>query len=204
MLERFTLQSARAALSAAVEAAESSTGEKPFLVGFSLGGYVAIDWIAHNPDRVSGLLAAACGTDPGPVVVTVWRQLARAIHLLPDRGMALNNAAVRLFVPQPGAADVIAGGVALEVMDDVLTVLGSLRPSRSLALVDVPVTFVNGALDHVRLHDRRMLKATRLGKLVTVPGATHMVSVIKPELFTRLMASAYSMAGGTPTPDRLP
>ena len=193
--ERFTLDAALQGIGDAVTAAEAS-GHKPYLVGFSLGGYLAIEWVARNPGRVAGLLPAACGTVPSPVIMHGWRVIAKGIHRFPDRGLALNNFTVRLFVPQPGATDVIAGGVALEVMDDVLRSLLRLRPVERLREIDVPVLFVNGRFDHVRAHASRYLAATRNGRLVTVPGSSHMVSVVRPREFTAALLDGYADATG--------
>lgn len=197
--QRFTLDSALKTIDDAVAAAEAS-GNKPYLVGFSLGGYLAIEWVARNPGRVAGLLAAACGTVPSPVIMHGWRVGAKVIHKFPDRGLALNNAVVRLFVPQPGAADVIAGGVALEVMDDVLLALLPLNPVARLREIDIPVLFVNGRFDHVRAHAKRYLAATRHSRLVTVPGSSHMVSVVRPREFTEAMLDGYADATGWARP----
>jgi pimeloyl-ACP methyl ester carboxylesterase len=191
--ERFTLDLALTSIGDAVTTAEAS-GSKPYLVGFSLGGYLTIEWAARNPGRIAGLLAAACATVPHPVIMHGWRAAAKVIHTFPDRGRALNDFAVRLFVPQPGATDVIAGGVALEVMDDVLRSLLELRPLERLPQIDVPVLFVNGRFDHVRAHAGRYLAATQNGRLVTVPGASHMVSVIRPHEFTSALLDGYRQA----------
>ena len=191
--ERFTLDLALKGIDEAVAAAEAS-GSKPYLVGFSLGGYLTIEWAARNPGRIAGLLPAACATVPHPIIMHGWRAAAKVIHTFPDRGRALNDFAVRLLVPQPGATDVIAGGVALEVMDDVLLSLLELRPLERLAEIDVPVLFVNGRFDHVRAHAGRYLAATRSGQLVTVPGASHMVSVIRPREFTDALLDGYRAA----------
>lgn len=195
--ERFTLDLALTSIGDAVTAAEAS-GSKPYLVGFSLGGYLAIEWVARNPGRVAGLLAAACATVPHPVIMHGWRAASKAIHTFPDRGRALNDFTVRLFVPQPGATDVVAGGVALEVMDDVLRSLLVLRPLERLTEIDVPILFVNGRFDHVRAHAARYLAATRNGRLVTVPGASHMVSVVRPHQFTDALLDGYrhAVSGG--------
>jgi pimeloyl-ACP methyl ester carboxylesterase len=191
--ERFTLEGASRAIDDAVASATES-GSRPYLCGFSLGGYLAIDWAGAHPGAISGLLAASCGTEPHRVVLDGWRLLARGIHALPDHGRALNDFAVRMFVPPPGAADVLAGGVALEVMDDVLRELRPVKPAASLARIDVPVVFVNGQLDHFRLHAGRYLAATGRGRLVTLPRTTHMVSVVRPEEFTRILLEGYAEA----------
>lgn len=197
MGERFTLDAARRSIDDAVGSLTATSGRLPYLVGFSLGGYLSIDWVARNPGRVCGLLAASCGTVPGRVVLDGWRMLARIIHRFPDRGLSLNNLVVRTIVPMPGAADVIAGGVALEVMDDVLRDLRQVRPIESLTRITEPVLFVNGRLDHIRWHAARYLAATTDGTLVTIPGATHMVSVARPRQFTDVMLAGYRAIAAT-------
>lgn len=193
--ERFTLDAALRSIGDAVAEAEAS-GSKPYLAGFSLGGYLSIEWVAQNPGRVAGLLAAACGTVPHPIVMHTWRGIAKVIGSFPDRGLALNNLAVRLFVPQPGANDVIAGGVALDVMDDSIRALLEFTPIESLRRIEEPVLFVNGKWDHVRSHARRFIAATRNARLVKVPGASHVVPAIRPQEFTRELVAHYREVTG--------
>ena len=196
--ERFSVDASLNAIGDAVGRATRETGAAPYLVGFSLGGYLAIEWVAAHPGRVAGLLAAGCGTTPPPVVMRVWRVLARVIGRMPDRGRRLNDAVVRLFVPPPGAEDVISGGVALDVMDDALIELSRLRPLERLRDIRIPVLFVNGRLDHVALQAGRFLAATPGARLVTVPGATHMVSLVRPDRFTEVLLEGYRAACGVP------
>lgn len=187
MGERFTLAGAVQAVSDAVDAA----GHPVFLCGFSLGGYVSLHYAGLQERPITGLLAASCGTQPYRVVLDSWRIAARMIHRLPDRGLALNNWAVRAAVRDPQlAADVISGGVALEVMDDALRELRALHPIASLRQIEKPVWLVNGSLDHFRLEERRYLAAARDGHLVHLPGATHMVSLTRPTAFTRVLLDA--------------
>ena len=84
----------------------------------------------------------------------------------------------------------IAGGVALDVMAPVLTAVGELDPERALARIDVPVWFVNGRFDHFRIEEQRMLRAARDGRLVVVPGATHLVSLARPDAFGAVVLGA--------------
>ena len=195
MGERFTL-------AGGVETIETAVTDAPgpvFLCGFSLGGYLAAHWAAQRPRDITGILAASCGTQPSRMILDAWRVGAGAIHLLPDRGLALNNAVVRAVIRDPEYAhDVIAGGVALEVMQDVLRELRGIRMAESLSRIEQPVWLVNGTLDHIRLQERRFLAATRHGTLVRIPGATHMVSVARPAAFTRVLVDAVRSAGPPP------
>ena len=187
MAERFSVESAVQTIETAVR---DATGT-PLLVGFSLGGYLSLHYAGLAERPVRGILAASCGTQPTRIVLDAWRAAAAVIHRFPDRGLGLNNAAVRTFVRDPQLAnDVIAGGVALEVMDDALRELRVLDVRRSLRAIPQPVWLVNGTLDHFRLQERSYLRAARDGRLVHIPGATHMVSVTRPEAFNRVLFEA--------------
>jgi pimeloyl-ACP methyl ester carboxylesterase len=187
MRERFTLAGGVETIDRAVADAAGPV----FVCGFSLGGYLAAHWAAERPREVTGILAASCGTQPTRPILDAWRLGAGAIHLLPDRGLALNNALVRAVIRDPRFADdVISGGVALEVMQDALRELRGIRMEQALSRIDLPVWLVNGTLDHIRLQERRFLRATRHGTLVRIPGATHLVSLARPEAFTRVLLDA--------------
>jgi pimeloyl-ACP methyl ester carboxylesterase len=184
--ESFTVDAALAAIDEEV----SRTDSPVLLVGLSLGGYFSIRYAAEHPDRVAGLVAASCSSLPRRVSVGAYRALARGIHRLPDRGLALHNGMARRFVPPAGFVDLGAGGVALDVMDDGLAAAGQLDPLRDLAAYPGPVWLVNGALDHFRLDESRMLRACRDGRRVRIPGATHLASLVRPEAFTRIVVDA--------------
>ena len=167
------------------------SGRTPrLLVGLSLGGYLGIEYAATHPGRIDGLVAASCGTRPRGAGLAGYRRLADAIGRLPDRGRALNDLMVRVFLPRESVDDVLAGGVALDVMAPALGAVGALDPEDALARIDVPVWLVNGRFDHFRIEERRMLRATRHGRLVVVPGATHLVSLARPEDFTAAVLGA--------------
>lgn len=187
----FSLEAAMLALSDALPARDAASATTPtLLVGLSLGGYLAIEFAGRHPDRIDGLVAAACGTRPRGAGLAGYRRLAALIGRLPDRGRAMNDAMARLFLRGDAVDDVLAGGVALDVMAPALTAVGELDPEGALAGIDVPVWFVNGRFDHFRLEERRMLRAAPRGRLVVVPGATHLVSLTRPDAFTAVVLGA--------------
>jgi pimeloyl-ACP methyl ester carboxylesterase len=186
MSEAFTSDAAVAAIDESVTASPGPV----LLVGLSLGGYLSIEYAGRHGDRIAGLVAAACGSRSRGVGLTGYRMLAAGIHRLPDRGRWLNDTMARAFVGAGPAADIVAGGVALDVMGPTLKAMAQLDQLVSIAAYDGPIWFVNGRLDHFRLEEQRMLSAARDGRLVVVPGATHLVSLVRPRAFTDVLVAA--------------
>ncbi|TFC05784.1 alpha/beta fold hydrolase [Cryobacterium adonitolivorans] len=198
--EPFTLEGALAAIDAGVDQLEGPV----LLVGLSLGGYYAIAYAAGKPERVLGLVAAGSSFEPGGPGLAAYRRLARLIHRFPDRGLWLHTFLVRRMLPPAGVRDVLAGGVALDVMDSGLTATGRLSPLADLRAFPGRVWLVNGAYDHFRFHQRRFLAAARHGTLVTIPGAGHLVSLHRPHRFDtvlRRILSEVEADFGTNSPD---
>jgi pimeloyl-ACP methyl ester carboxylesterase len=181
--EEFTVAGALASIDAGVDA----LGGRVVLVGLSLGGYYAMAYAGRYPGRVIALVAVSSSFEPGGAGLAGYRLLARLIHRLPDRGLALHTALVRRMLPAAGAADVLAGGVALDVMDAGLRATGTLAPLADLRAFDGKVWLVNGAWDHFRLHQSRFLHAARNATLITVPGAGHLVSLHRPHAFDTVL-----------------
>lgn len=184
--ERFTRAGAVETVSAAID----EVGGRALVVGLSLGGYIGMSHAATHPGQVAGLVAAACSTRPARVLVAGWALAARGIVRLPDHGAALNQLLVERVLPPSAAEDAGAGGFALHVVEDVLREVSACTPLEDLARIEVPVWLVNGRFDHFRSEERRFLAACRDGRLVVVPRATHLVSLVAPERFTRTVLEA--------------
>lgn len=184
--ERFTLDGAVDAVTAGVD----RVGGRALVVGLSLGGYTAIAHAARHPERVAGLVAASCSTRPLAALLDGWALMARGIARLPDAGAGLNQGVVDRVLTVGAARDVAAGGFALDVVDDVLREMRAATPVDDLARIDAPVWLVNGRYDHFRGEEQRFLRACHDGRLVVVPGATHLVSLTAPVGFTRALLGA--------------
>ncbi|WP_430646605.1 alpha/beta fold hydrolase [Agromyces sp. GXS1127] len=186
--DRFALEDAMATIGEALGG--PVRGVPRLLVGLSLGGYLSIEFAARHPDALEGLVAASCGTRPRGVGLHGYLRLADAIGRLPDRGLALNDRMARLFLPADAVDDIIAGGVALDVMRPAISAVRELDLEASIAAIEVPIWFVNGRLDHFRLEERRMLRAAADARLVHIEGATHLVSLARPDAFTAAVLGA--------------
>jgi pimeloyl-ACP methyl ester carboxylesterase len=191
MDEAFTIDAAVDAIDRAVSRADGvDDGVPRLLVGLSLGGYLAIEYAARHPDRIDGLVAASCGTRPRGPGLRGYLALAQVIGRLPDRGRGLNDAMARVFLPAAAVDDIVAGGVALDVMQPALTAVSELDVERSIAAIEVPIWFVNGRYDHFRIEERRMVRAARDGRLVHIDRATHLVSLARPDEFAAAVLGA--------------
>ncbi len=188
LAEPFSLPAARAVL----DDAAAALGGRVAVVGLSLGGYVALDWAART-DLVDRVVAAGCSTSPDHPLRRPWLALARVILRTPDRGSVLNDAMARAWIPPAGIADLAAGGYAFEVMVPALTEVAGADPIadlRTLAARGVPVHLINGRWDHFRMHERRFRAAHPGATLTIVPGATHLVSLVRPIAFNRALLTA--------------
>src|SRR5665647_540903 len=184
--ERFTVPASIDAISEAVDA----LGGRAVVVGLSLGGYLGIVHAARRPEQVAGLVAAGCSSIPNQSATAAWLLAARGFAHLPDRGAWLNQRLVRTALPPEGAQDVAAGGFALEVMVDLLSAMRRVDIVGDLRRITCPVWLVNGQWDHFRLQERLFLAAARDGHLVTVRGATHLVNLVRPVDFNRVLLEA--------------
>lgn len=171
-------------------AGPTADGPPRLLVGLSLGGYLAIEYAARRPQSLDGLVAASCSTRPRGPALKGYQRLAAVISRLPDRGRGLNDAMARWFLSPGAVEDVIAGGVALDVMAPAVGAVGELDIEDALRRIECPVWLVNGRFDHFRFEERRMLRAARDARLVVIPGATHLVSLVQPEAFTAAILGA--------------
>lgn len=182
--ERFTVDGAVDAVADGV----AQVGGRAVVVGVSLGGYTGIAHAARHPEQVAGLVASGCCAVPRQAASAAWLLAVRHIFArLPDRGAWLNQRLVDAALPPDGARAAGEGGFALDVMADLLTGLRETDPLGDLARVACPVWLVNGRWDHFRLQERRFVAAARDARLVVVPRATHLVSLVQPVAFARVL-----------------
>ena len=223
--ERFSMDVAFEVLDDAVGALPSGPVA---LVGLSLGGYTSLAWAARSgiTDRLVGVLAAGCTSDPKGKPVRLYRDVARTVANAAYLTRRMTGQVVhpsvhhpRLSVPplrplfrssrsSPGGADLGRVEIAphqsaqiyrpsWNVVTDALTHLAGRSSVANVRAAQVPIWFVNGARDAMRIEEQKHLAAARDGALVVVPNAGHDVSIEAPTTFNRVLIRALADFGRT-------
>ena len=191
MAEPFTLEDAFATVDRAVQ--DASTRGPVLLVGHSMGGLLSTEYVGGSEASggrlppVEGFVAASCTAVPRGLGLAAYRFLARRFDSLPDRGMWLTNRMLDRTLPPLTREDFGAGGYALDAQDIALRSLSVLDLLESLRRIRIPVWFVNGQYDQLRVNERLFHRLVPDSELYVVPRTTHLVSAMRPEVFNLVL-----------------
>ena len=184
--ETFTLDEAFATIDRAVQ--DAATRGPVLLVGHSMGGLLSIEYVGReDPPPVAAFIAASCTSIPRGVGLAAYRFLARRFDGLPDRGLGLTNYVLDRTLPPETREDFGAGGYAFDAQDTALRSLSVLDLLAALRRIDVPLWFVNGQWDQLRVNEKLFLSIARDAELVVVPRTTHLVTAMRPRVFNALL-----------------
>lgn len=178
----FTLRAAADELERViVEAA----GERAVVVGLSLGGYVAMDLAARDPDRIRALVLAGATQEPVGLRGRPYLALAWAVDRLAGRGLGrLDRWLLRVRYGPAIADPILADCVQPTGGSAALRALVGERFVPRLAAYPGPVLIVNGEWDLLfRLGAHAFASVARDARRVRVRGAGHLVNLDRPEAF---------------------
>ena len=186
MSERFTLAGAMATIDGAVR--DAAARGPVLLVAHSMGGLVSVEYVGgERRPPVAGFIAASCTSIPRGLGLTTYRVLARRFDSLPDRGMWLTNRVLDATLPSETRADFGAGGYAFDAQDTALRSLSVLDLLTALHRIDIPLWFINGQYDQLRVNEKLFMNVARHAELIVVPRTSHLVTAMRPRVFNALL-----------------
>jgi pimeloyl-ACP methyl ester carboxylesterase len=182
--ERFTLTAA--AESVAETIATAAGGGRAIVVGWSLGGYVAMELAARFPERVSGLVLAGATADPTGQWIVPYHALALALRVTPIRWLdKLHVWFFRRRYPPAIGEPILAAGFDYRAGSQAIrTVIGErFRPR--LARYPGRTLIINGESDLLfRLAERSFAMVATDARRVLIRAAGHRTNLDQPEAFT--------------------
>jgi non-heme chloroperoxidase len=186
MKETFTLDTAFTTIDDAVYAA-AALGPV-LLVGHSMGGLLSAAYLGrlHRPP-VHGFVAASCTALPHGAGLAAYRLIARGVDALPGRGVWLGEQVIERTLPVETRPDFGAGGYALDTQDIALASLAALDLVTAIRRIEIPIWFINGQFDQLRINERMFLREAHHAELIVVPQTTHLVTAMRPRVFNALL-----------------
>ncbi len=200
MAEDFTLEAASATIDDAVR--DAASRGPVLLVGHSMGGLLSVAYAgsAATPP-VSAFIGASCTAFPRGIGLATYRTLARTFDALPDRGLWLTERVLAATIPEETRPDFAAGGYALDAQDIALGSLGALDLAADLRRMRMPVWWINGQFDQLRMQERIFRRLTPHSELIVVPRSSHLVTAMRPRVFNALLDVAIAtLRQGAPAP----
>jgi len=186
MSETFTLDAALTTIDDAVR--DAATRGPVLLAAHSMGGLLSVAYAGSSAaPPVSGFIGASCTSFPRGAALATYRTLARAFDSLPDRGMWLTNRVLAATIPEDTRPDFAAGGYALDAQDVALAALGGLDLAADLSRLTMPVWWINGQFDQLRMQERLFRRLTPNSELIVVPRTSHLVTAMRPQVFNALL-----------------
>lgn len=188
--ETFTLDEAFRTIDEAVRAA---AGRGPvLLVGHSMGGLLCLEYAGTADPPIEGMIAASCTAIPRGAGLQTYRLLARGFNSLPGRGQWLTDRVLARTLPEETRADFGAGGYAYDAQDVALGSLSVLDLLAALRNIRVPLWFVNGQFDQLRVNERLFQSLVPDSELLVIPRTSHLVTAMRPRVFNALLDVALS------------
>ncbi|GAA3428530.1 alpha/beta hydrolase [Streptosporangium nondiastaticum] len=194
--EPFTMEGAASAVADAIDA----LGGRAFVAGLSLGGYVGIAAAGRFPERVAGLAALGC-TSNSRLTTVPYRFAASLAARNPARADQVSARLLRGLLPGPAGAAMVAGGLACEVLPQVVEAVTGYDHLAALAAYPGRVWLVNGTRDPLRTNERDFLRACRNGRLILLPRRGHLGALAAPGPLARLLEDLRDLSYDRPDGD---
>jgi len=179
--------------------------EKGHIVGNSLGGSIALDFVLCYPDRVRSLILAEAGLNARgismPQDISSW--FMQTVKIARTRGV---NDAKRHWLSSPLLASALNNRASRDVAQQMIQdysgwhwlyedpVIRELYNVEMLKAIEVPVLIIKGGLSHHWLHDlmeiqRRYIANSHVEQIM---GSGHSLSIERPEEFNGLVSDFLS------------
>lgn len=156
----------------------------PLIVGYSLGGYVAMRYATDLPDHTSGLLLTGSSTNIVGYRQALYAAAVRVTARIPPPVVqSLLTGFFHVTLPPPVAKVIIPFRFNHDVFEQSLHLAGGVRYSDRLRSYGKPVLLVNGKWDVLFRRDERRYVQAAGGRLVVMRRTDHVAPLREPKRF---------------------
>lgn len=163
------------------------------LAGHSLGGYLSALWAHHHPGRLAGLVLMGASGNPRGRLAGLYKAFARFTRRADHQSLARRRqqVATRLGV----RPEHLSGHASYDVLPVAWQCVFDDCPPWIVTTLDVPVLYLNGQFDQMRIHERQYVARTPDARLRIIKGATHFAPLThERQVATRMRAFAREVA----------
>lgn len=179
--EAFSLEGALHTIDDAVRSA--ATDASVVLAAHSMGGLLSLAYLgANEAPPVASFVGAGCTAFPRGLPLRVYRSFLSAFDSLPDHGAWVTDRVLAATLPVHTRDDFGAGGYAFDAQHPALASLAELDLRTALTRIRIPVWFMNGQFDQLRVNERQFTSLAPEAELIVVPKATHLVTTMRPRV----------------------
>ncbi|MDO5057535.1 MAG: alpha/beta hydrolase [Lautropia sp.] len=163
-------------------------GRPVILGGYSMGGYLALHYAEHYPERLSGLVLIGAATEPGGLKSWICRRVADAWEGVGLQGMKWIDRMGFAPICDPRLWRAIQqhGGQFRKIRhawDDVMDGCSA----QQLAALHCPVLIMSGRIDPLHWQAGHFANATRQAQIISAPKRTHFWPLTRPDEVAQAM-----------------
>lgn len=168
--------------------ADRVTKRPPLVVGYSLGGYVAMRYSTDLPERTAGLLICGCSANVVGSRALLYEAAVAFGAQLTSRGMQkLLAFFFRLTLPRRVAEMVIPLPFNHRVFESSRKTVLHVRYSDRLREYDKPLMIVNGEFDPVFRWDEAIFASIPNARIHVMKGTDHAAPLCMPHEFAAIV-----------------
>ena len=192
MDEDFTLASALDAVDTAVR--DAAARGPVVLAAHSMGALLSTAYVGGViAPPVDAFISAGGTAFPRGLPLRTYRTLLGVFDALPDHGGWLADRVLAATHPPETRDDFGAGGYAFATQDPALAALAMLDLRTALTRIRIPMWFVNGQFDQLRINERQFTALAAHAELVVVPQTTHLITTMRPRVFNAVLDLAVAV-----------
>lgn len=187
--------------------AQMMTAQPPLIVGYSLGGYLAMRYAADLPQCTSGLVLTGCSVDiVGSRALLYEAAVGAAAQFSPAFIQSTLALFFRLTLPRRVARTIIPFRFDHRVFAASRKIVCGVRYSEKLAAYRKPVLLVNGEWDVPFRRDEALYAAACSAQSVVMANSDHVAPLRRPAEFcgyVRQFADRVLAGPNAPRPGQL-